>query len=245
MLYPTPAPTLSQHGLPVNAGHRSRTAVKYEYDTSFCIPCNSTQRRFGEQSHCSVGSCCCISSFFCHCHTHRNQGTDFRHAAAWLPSLPTAPGTSSGAQYIIHQGVNRDVQYFATYTAVDLLLVNMAARAAVFRTPAPVVRSRCPIASKPVLDCNVTLRRDTAVRAEAEPAPMSEGESELELEVDEVQEQRALREDKRQAQRSFQDRGGERGGRDQKKDEWEDKIVQARDKPHKLLLHVQPHVPQR
>lgn len=109
----------------------------------------------------------------------------------------------------------------------------MAARAVVFRTTCPA-RARCPIACKPVLDRNVTLRRDIVVRAEAEPVPVSEDESGLEeVEVvDEVQEQRALREDKRQAQRSFQGKGGQRGGRNQK-DAWENKIIQVRDRPHK------------
>ena len=63
------------------------------------------------------------------------------------------------------------------------------------------------------------------------------------LEVDEVQEQRALREDKRQAQRSFQGRGGQRGGRNQK-DEWEDKIIQVRNEPHSTTTCLAPHVQQ-
>ena len=112
----------------------------------------------------------------------------------------------------------------------------MAARSPVLRTTTPLVRARCPIACKPVLDRNVSLRTSTIVRAEAESAPDTAGESEVDapLEVDEVQEQRALREDKRQAQRSSQGRGGQRGGRNQK-DEWEDKIVQVRDLS---LIHI-------
>lgn len=113
----------------------------------------------------------------------------------------------------------------------------MAARAPILRVSAPLARARCPIVCKPVLDRNATLRRHTIVRAEAEPSPVTEAESDsldAELEVDKVQQQRALKEDQRQAQRSsggYQGRGGQRGGRDQK-DEWEDKIIQVRDQPH-------------
>jgi hypothetical protein len=102
----------------------------------------------------------------------------------------------------------------------------MATRLPVLRT-APLARARCPIACKPVLDRKPTLHRLSCVRAaDAEPELAPEEDTDIELEVDEVQEQRALREDRRQAQS-----GSQRGGQRRNEEEWEDKIIQVRNKP--------------
>lgn len=83
------------------------------------------------------------------------------------------------------------------------------------------VRVNTGFVTRPRVVSNVSPERIVCVRAAAEdPASATEDDT-PELEVDQVQEERARKEDSRQAQRSYS-RGGQRN-----KEEWEDKIVQV------------------
>lgn len=97
----------------------------------------------------------------------------------------------------------------------------MAAHPAVPRRVA-AVRINTGLVNRPKVSPTGTLERAVCVRAAAED-PASASEDDVpELEVDAVQEERARKEDARQAQRSYS-RGNQRN-----KEEWEDKIVQVR-----------------
>lgn len=97
----------------------------------------------------------------------------------------------------------------------------MAARAPLPRTVA-AIRVNTGLITRPKVSPNVAVDRLVYARAAAED-PASAAEDDVpELEVDQVQEERARKEDSRQAQRTFS-RGSQR-----KKEEWEDKIVQVR-----------------
>lgn len=98
----------------------------------------------------------------------------------------------------------------------------MAALAALPHTVRPI-RVKTTFAARPIFAPNAAnVARVACVHAAAKDSASGTEDDVPDLEVDQVQEERARKEDSRQAQRTYS-RGGQR-----KKEEWEDKIVQVR-----------------